>query len=245
MGRIFEVRKEAMKKTNLRKSKLYARYGKEIYMTAKQGGANPDSNLTLKHLIERAKKEEVPMDVIDRNIKKATSADATDFEPIRYEGFGPGGSAFLVDTLTDNVNRTVSEVRYCFTKASSKLGVKGSVEHLFNHVSMLEVADVSEDTLLETLLESNIEVTDIEPTDQGYLVVADGYDLDKIEALFREQNIQIVDSKSGWFADNTLTLTRETLEVFHTLLEMLNDLDDVQNVYHNVDESLLNDVKDD
>ncbi len=244
MGRIFEVRKEAMKKTNLRKSKLYARYGKEIYMTAKQGGANPESNLTLKHLIERAKKEEVPGDVIERNIKKATSADATDFEPIRYEGFGPGGSAFLVDTLTDNVNRTVSEVRHCFTKASSKLGVKGSVEHLFNHISMLEVRDVSEDDLLETLLESNVEVKDIEPTEQGFLVLADGYDLDKIEAIFREQNIVIDDSKSGWFAENMLTLDGEVLEAFNGLLDMLNELDDVQNVYHNVDESVLNDEKD-
>ncbi len=234
MGRKFEVRKESMQKSGLRKSKLYARYGKEIYMCAKQGGSNPESNLALKHLIERAKKEEVPVDIIDRNIKKADSADAQDYNPVRYEGFGPGGSAFLIDTLTDNVNRTVSEVRHCFTKIDAKLGVKGSVEHMFAHLSRLEVADAGEEALLEALLEANVEVTDIEPTNESYIVIADGYDLDRIETIFRNRGFEVVASESGWFAHNMVTLDEETLAVVHDLLTMLNDLDDVQAVYHNV-----------
>ena len=235
MGRKFEVRKESMQKSGLRKSKLYARYGKEIFMSAKQGGHNLDSNLALKHLIERAKKEEVPMDIIERNIKKAESSDASDYEPIRYEGFGPSGSAFLIDCLSDNVNRTVGEVRYCFTKIHSKMGVKGSVEHMFEHLSILEVDQVLEDDLLETLLNTDIDVHDITSLDQGFEIIADGYDLDTIEHAFREASFNIVSSKRGWFAKDMITLNQDDQETLETFLNMVNDIDDVQAVYHNVD----------
>lgn len=235
MGRKFEVRKESMQKSGLRKSKLYARYGKEIFMTAKQGGSNLDSNLALKHLIERAKKEEVPMDIINRNIKKAESSDASDYEPVRYEGFGPSGSAFLIDCLSDNVNRTVGEIRYCFTKIHSKLGVKGSVEHMFEHLSILEVNQTKEDDLLETLLNADIDVHDITPLNDGFEVIADGYDLDTIEHAFREASFNIARSKRGWFAKDKITLHETDYETFEMFLNMVNDIDDVQAVYHNVE----------
>ena len=145
MGRKFEVRKVAMAKTMLHKSRLYSRYGKEIYMSAKLGGANPDSNLGLKHLIDKAKKEQVPNDVIKRNIQKAEKGIGEDFTPIRYEGFGPNGVSFIVDALTDNVNRTVSEVKNCFTKTNGNMGVSGCVEHGFKHLSYINVEGMDEE----------------------------------------------------------------------------------------------------
>ena len=235
MGRIFEVRKEKMKKTELKKAKLYSRYGKEIFVSAKNGGTNLESNRELKHLIERAKKDDVPSDVIERNIKKAQGSDAIHYEPVRYEGFGPGGSAVIVDTLTENVNRTVGEVRYCFTKVNQKLGVNGSVEHMYNHLSKITVDSTDEETVLETLLGREIEPIDIWNDDNGVHIVSGGYELDAMESALRDASYGVIHSESGWYPQNTITLSGEDLEKFQKMLDMLNDLDDVQNVYHNVD----------
>ena len=117
MGRKFEVRKVAMAKTMLKKSKVYSRFGKEIYMVAKSGGANPDANLSLRALIDKAKRAQVPADVIKRNIQKAETGIGEDYVPIRYEGFGPDKIAVIVEALTDNKNRTASNVRSLFVKS--------------------------------------------------------------------------------------------------------------------------------
>ncbi|MFP4286602.1 MAG: YebC/PmpR family DNA-binding transcriptional regulator [Candidatus Izemoplasmataceae bacterium] len=235
MGRKFEVRKASMMKTGLMKSKLYSRFGKEIYVTARNGGANPESNLALKHLIERAKKQQVPMDIIKRNIDKAEGAGGEEYHAIRYEGFGPSGSSFIVDTLTDNVNRTVSEVRNCFTKIGSKMGVSGSVEHMYNHLSYITVSGVDSEALLELLLEADIEIQDLEETTDGVEITGKGYDLDKIETVLSDvSEAKVVSSESGWYPMETITLTGEDLEKYHKFMDMINDLDDVQNVYDNV-----------
>ena len=162
MGRKFEVRKVAMAKTMLKKSKVYSRFGKEIYMVAKSGGANPDANLSLRALIDKAKRAQVPADVIKRNIQKAETGIGEDYVPIRYEGFGPGGVGIIIDTLTDNVNRTVGEIRNCFTKVGSKMGVSGSVEHGYQHLSHISIKGMDEEEVLETLLMADIEILDIE-----------------------------------------------------------------------------------
>ncbi len=235
MGRIFEVRKAAMAKTQAKKTKLYSRYGKEIYVIAKQGGTNLDSNLALKHLIERAKKEEVPSDIIQRNIKKAEGSDDVVYDFQRYEGFGPGGAALLVDTLTDNVNRTVSEVRHAFTKHGSKLGVNGSVEHMYDHLAKFLVKSSDEDILLETLLENDIEIQDIVSHPDGYLIIAQGFDLDRIESILRDKHFDVLQSNAGWYPQTDVTLEGETLDTFEKMLDMLNEIEDVQDVYHNVE----------
>ncbi len=240
MGRIFEVRKEKMKKTELKKARVYSRYGKEIFIAAKNGGTNLESNRTLKHLIERAKKDDVPMDVIQRNIKKAEGDDSTHYEPVRYEGFGPGGSAVIVDTLTENVNRTVAEVRHCFTKVGSTLGVNGSVEHMYTHLSRLVVEADDAEAVLETLLEHDIEPNDISASENGVHIEGGGYLLDDMETALRESGYTIAYSTSGWFPHNSVELQGETLEQFEKMLGMLNDLDDVQSVYHNVENALHN-----
>ena len=160
MGRAFEVRKHAMAKTAAAKTKLYSRYGKEIYMSAK-GNPDPEINDELKRMIEKAKKDQIPNDVINRAIEKAKGGSGENYTSVRYEGFGPSNSLFIVECLTDNVNRTISEVRNCFTKSNSKLGVSGSVTHMFNEQAVFAIKDVSEDEILEIVIENDIDVLEI------------------------------------------------------------------------------------
>ncbi|MEC9484892.1 MAG: YebC/PmpR family DNA-binding transcriptional regulator [Candidatus Izemoplasma sp.] len=233
MGRKFNVRKEAMQKTMIKKSKVYSKYGKELYVCAKKGGTNPEANLELKHLIQRAKNDDVPVDVINRNIKKAEEGTGEDYEPIRYEGFGPGGTGIIVDTLTDNVNRTVAEVRACFTKADCKLGVNGSVEHAYNHLSYISVKGLDAETVLETLLMEDIDINDIEDSDGVIEVEADGYDLSRVQKALEDAGAEVVDSEKGWYPMDYIALQEADQETFDRLIDALNDLEDVQDVYHN------------
>ncbi len=235
MGRKYLVRKESMQKTHLKRSKLFARYGKAIYMRARQGGTNLESNDALKHLIERAKKDDVPNDIIERNLKKAEEKGAEEYEEVRYEGFGPGGSAFLIDALSDNVNRTVSDVRYCFTKVGSKLGVRGAVEHLYDHLSYITVEGSDEESVLETIIAHELDAHEIEATDEGVSIVADGKMQDKLEKALRSEGFVIGDSESGWYPKTRVRLNDEDYEAFETFMRLINDLDDIQAVYHNVE----------
>lgn len=132
MGRAHEVRKVAMAKTAAKKTKLYSRYGKEIYLAAKAGGPEPDGNLALRRLIEKAKKEQVPADVIKRAIDKVKSGVTEDYEEKVFEGYANGGATIIVKCLTDNINRTISQVRPAFTKSKAKLGNEGSVSYLYD-----------------------------------------------------------------------------------------------------------------
>lgn len=235
MGRKFEVRKESMAKTNLQKAKLYSRFGKEIYMAAKNGGTNPETNQALKKLMEKAKSEQVPTDVIKRNIDKATQSAGEDYLAVRYEGFGPEGTSVLVDAMTDNVNRTISEVRNCFTKTQSKLGVSGSVEHGYEHLSHVTVTGGPAEEILELLLTHDVEVIDIEE-DEDILITAEGYDLDAIlDVLKTAEHLTVTHKDQGWFALETKKLEGEALATFEKLLSMLDAVDDVSHVYHNVE----------
>ena len=237
MGRKFEVRKAAMAKTMIQKSKVYSRYGKEIYMLAKTGGTNPDANLSLKHLIDKAKKAQVPSDVIKRNIQKAEKGMGEDYTPYRYEGFGPGGSACIIDTLTDNVNRTVSEVRNCFTKVGAKMGVNGSVEHMYRHLSYISLKGAGEEEILDALLENDLEVFELDMEDGIVEIEANGFDLDKIEEVLTSMNddIEIVESENGWYPHEYMDISEDAKELFQKFIDMLNELEDVQEVYHNVE----------
>ncbi len=233
MGRKFEVRKAAMAKTQLHKSKLYSRFGKEIYVCAKKKGANPDANLELKRLIEKAKKANVPIDVINRNLKKAEQGTGEDYTPIRYEGFGPGGTGIIVDTLTDNVNRTVSEVRKCFSKVSCKLGVSGSVEHSYRHLSYISVKGLSEEEVLDVLLEHDLDIHEIDEEDGIVEVEANGFDEQKIISALESAGCEIVESESGWYPLDYIELDDEQTKQFNKFFDMLNEVEDVQQVYHN------------
>ena len=161
MGRAHEVRKVAMAKTAAKKAKLYSRYGKEIYLVAKAGGTEIDGNLALRKLVEKAKKEQVPADVIKRAIEKVKSGATENYDPIQFEGFGPGNSTIIVKCLTDNINRTISQVRPAFTKSKAKLGAEGSVAYLYDIESTVIFGGMSEEEALDALIMGEVDAKDI------------------------------------------------------------------------------------
>ncbi|CCV64956.1 conserved hypothetical protein [Alteracholeplasma palmae J233] len=234
MGRAFEVRKVAMAKTAAAKSKVYAKFGREIYMAAKSGTPDPESNANLKRIIEKAKKEQVSADVIKRAIDKAKGGSDENYNEVRYEGFGPGNSMFIVDCLTDNVNRTIAEVRNCFTKTGGKIGVSGSVLHQFEHASVFKVVG-TEDEILEVLLENDVNASDVEVEEDNVIIYGAPSDFYQIKTVLTNAKIEILEEELTWLPITTATLSEEDEnQKFERLVNMLDELDDVQNVYHNV-----------
>lgn len=238
MGRAYQNRKESMAKTSDAKAKVYSKYGREIYVCAKSGGTDPDGNLTLRGLIERAKKDQVPSHVIEKAITKAKGGGGEDFSPARYEGFGPGGCMVIVDCLTDNPNRTFGDVRQCFNKTKCKIGTVGTVGHMFDHNAILVFEGNDEEAALDVLMEADVDVLDIECENGKVTVFAPHTDYFKAkQALTEAMNITGFDVDSIQFvAQNTAPISGDDIAMFDKFLDLLNDLDDVQNVYHNVED---------
>lgn len=236
MGRSFENRKAAMAKTSNMKAKLYSRYGKEIYMLAKSGGTELDSNLSLKHLVDRAKKEQVPSHVIDKAIDKAKGGTGEDYQPTQYEGYGPSGTQFIVDCLTDNLNRTIGDVRNSFTKSKSKLGTPGSVIHSFDHLAVFTFCG-DEEAVLETLLMADVDVKDVEAEGDLITVYAPHTEYNKAKQSLLEEfgEIDFEEDHITYLPHQYTKVEDEDVELFEKLNLMLNDVDDVQNIYHNAE----------
>jgi YebC/PmpR family DNA-binding regulatory protein len=237
MGRAHEVRKVAMEKTAAAKSKLYAKYGKEIYMAAKSGSPDPDTNQVLKKIIEKAKREQVTADIIKRAIEKAVGGSDENYIEVRYEGFGPGTSMIIVECLTDNVNRTISTVRNAFTKTGGKLGVSGSTLHQFNHVAVFSVPEFTEDEMLETLVMNDLNFSELEVDDESATVIGEASDYNAIRTAITDAKpeIDFTTDELMWLPIMEATLDNdEDLGKFDRLIQMLDELDDVQNVYHNI-----------
>ncbi len=236
MGRAFEVRKASMAKTNAAKTKVYSRYGKEIYIAAKSGEANPEMNVELARIIEKAKTDQVPNDIIKRAIEKAKGGIDDHYDSLRYEGFGPGSSTLIVDCLTNNTNRTFSEVRNCFTKTDSKVGVNGSVSHAYDQVGVLTFKANDEDAVLEALLMADVDVVEVESQDDEISVISNPKDLYLAkEALEKTLEIESFETlEITMLAKEHQTLNDEDLVRFEKLLTMLDECEDVQNVYHNI-----------
>jgi YebC/PmpR family DNA-binding regulatory protein len=235
MGRAYQNRKESMAKTSDMKARVYSRYAREIYVSAKSGGVDPTGNLSLRGVIERAKRAQVPAHVIEKALDKAKGVGGEDFSTARYEGFGPGGSMVIVDCLTDNPNRTFGDVRQCFTKTKCKLGSPGSASHLFDHSAILVFAGDDEEAALEALLMADVDVADIECDDGKITVFAPNTEyykakqalLDVFEGLeFEVDDIQFVPQAS-------VVLGEEDQSVLENLVDMLDYLEDVQNIFHN------------
>lgn len=223
-------------KTGAAKAKVYSSYAKEIYQVAKQGGTDSNGNLTLRHLIEKAKKEQVPADVIKRAIDKVNSGVDESYTSVRYEGFASGGATVMVDCLTDNVNRSVSMVRNAFTKSNGKMGVSGCVSHMYEHLSVVIVKDMSEDEALEALLMGEVDAKEIEAEDGNVSIYGDPSDLYKIKEaiLTAKKEAEFIVDEVTYLPNEMVTLEGEDKENFDKLLSMLDDVEDVQKVYHNV-----------
>jgi YebC/PmpR family DNA-binding regulatory protein len=237
MGRNFENRKHAIFKTAAVKSKLYSRYGKQLYVIAKNGVADPEANPALRAMIERAKKDQVPAHVIEKAIQKARGAGGEDFVPARYEGFGPGGCMVIVDCLTDNNQRTIADVRNCFTKTGSKLGSTGSVALWFDERAVLSFKGDNEDQVLEALLEANVDVEEVESKDGHITVFAPPSEFDKAKnALLKAfPSLDFEVQEITLLPQSTKAISPDDVPTFEKLMAMLNDCDDVQNVHHNAE----------
>ncbi len=236
MGRAYQNRKESMAKTSDAKAKVYSKYGREIYVCAKAGGIDPDGNLALRGMIERAKKDQVPTHVIEKAINKAKGGGGEDFSPARYEGFGPGGCMVIVDCLTDNPNRTFGDVRQCFTKTKCKIGTPGSVSHMFDHSGIL-VFSGDEEAALEALMEADVDVTDIESEEGKVSVFIPHTEHFKAKQALLDTLGEIdFDVDEIQFLPKTSTpISGDDVAMFEKFMDMLNDLDDVQNVYHDAE----------
>lgn len=237
MGRAYQNRKESMAKTADAKTKVYSKYAREIYVTAKSGGVDPTGNLALRGLIERAKKDQVPAHVIDKAIDKAKGGGGEDFSVARYEGFGPGNCIVIVECLTDNPNRTISDVRNCFTKTKSKMGTPGSVSHMFDHCAILSFASDDEEGVLEALMMADVDVTDIENENGMITVFAANTDYGKAKQALADAygDIDFAVDEIQFLPQTSTTLEGDDVAMFDKFVDMLNDLDDVQNIYHNAE----------
>jgi len=238
MGRAYQNRKESMAKTSDQKARVYSKYGREIYVCAKAGGVDPEGNLALRTLIDKAKKDQVPTHVIDKAIDKAKGGGGEDFAPARYEGYGPGSCMAIIECLTDNPNRTFGDVRVCFTKTNSKIGTQGSVSHMFDHLAIFVFAGDDEEAILDALMEADVDVTDIESADGKISVFApdDQYGKTRQAIVDAVPDVDFdVDEIQFLPQAQTAITDEEDMAMFEKFIEMLNDLDDVQNVYHNVE----------
>ena len=238
MGRAHEVRAAAMAKTAAMKSKIYSRYGKEIYIAAKNGVADPEMNLSLRAKIKEAKANQVPADVIKRAIEKAKGGSNESYDNLRYEGIGPNGATIIVDCLTDNSNRTVAAMNSCFNKARCKLGVKGSVSFGYDNLGVLSFKYEDEDTMLDTLINADVDVNDIETEDGLMTVYVTPTDLHKaqeaIDALIPDCEYEVCAIQM--LPQEYVKLTDpHDIELWERLLRLLDEVDDVNEVFHNVE----------
>lgn len=235
-GRAYEVRKASIQKNGAAKAKLYSNYAKEIYLAAKKGTPDIESNVTLKRMVDKAKKEQVPSDIIKRAIDKAKGAGGEDYEVVTYEGFGPGASTLIIRTLTDNVNRTVGMVRAAFNKVHKSLGVNNSVSYNYDYLAMLSFPANNEEEIFNALLGSGIEPVDFENENGEIFISIEPQDHNKtkdvLESLY--PNIEYDIDEEGMYPKDKVTLEGEDLEIFQKLYNMLDDIDDVTDIYHNV-----------
>lgn len=236
MGRAYEVRKASIQKNGAVKAKLYSNYAKEIYLVAKKGVPELESNINLKHLVEKAKKEQVPMDIIKRAIDKAKGAGGEDYTEVIYEGFGPGASTFIIKTLTDNVNRTVGEIRAAFNKVHKSLGVTNSVSYNYDYLAIISFKSNEEEKIFEELLNAGIEIIDLESNDGEITITANPKDINKVKEELEKiiPGIEYTYDEVGMFAKEEVTLTGEDKEVYDKLYGLLDAIDDVSAIYTNV-----------
>lgn len=237
MGRAYEVRKASIQKTGAAKAKLYSNFAKEIYLAAK-GNPELDSNINLKRVVDKAKKQQVPADIINRAIDKAKGNNGDDYKEVIYEGFGPGASTLIIKTLTDNVNRTVAYVREAFNKVHKSLGITNSVSFNYDHLAVVSFKCDKEEEIFEALLNEGIEPTEFETIDGELTISVLPKDISRTKDILESiiPNIDYEIDEIGMYPKDVVTLNGEDKEIFDRLYNMLDEIDDVTEIYHNVKE---------
>lgn len=218
------------------RAKVFTKIGRELAVAVKQGGPDPNVNSKLKDIIAKAKQNNVPNDNIERMLKKAAGeSDTSNYEEIVYEGYGPSGVAVVVETLTDNRNRTAGEVRHYFDKAGGNMGTSGSVTFMFSRegVILVEKEDVDEDSLMDDALEAG--ASDFLTDDEDVFEIrTDANSVGKIRDILEEKGYTVVSSESAYIpATYTRLESEEDMMKMQRMLDMFDDNDDVQNVWHN------------
>ena len=224
------------KAQDAKRGKLFTRFIREITVAARMGGSDLDSNPRLRLAVDKGLSANMNKDTVERAIKRgAGEQDGDDYEEIRYEGYGPGGSAILVDCMTDNRNRTVAEVRHAFTKFNGNMGTSGSVAYMFTNLGVIQFAPgTDEDAVMEAALESGAE--DVLTADDGSIeVITTPEEFINVKEALIAAGLEPVEAETTMRAENRAALSDKQGETMLKLLDMLDELDDVQNVYSNAD----------
>lgn len=237
MGRAYEVRKASIQKTGAARGKIYSLYAKEIYQAAKNGGTEVTSNANLKRLIERAKKEQVPSDIIKRAIDKVNSGVDENYQQTTYEMFGPSGSTLVIDCLTDNLNRSISELRAVANKCHVKMGTQGSVTFNYDHLCIVGFKGLTEEETMDALIEKNADFVDMELDDDMIIVYGNPQNLYQIKDAITSKipNVEFDIDEISYIPKEKISLNDDNKVIFERILTLLDDVEDVQNVYHNVE----------
>lgn len=236
MGRKWNNIKEKKASKDANTSRIYAKFGREIYVAAKQGEPDPESNRALKLVLERAKTYSVPKAIIDRAIEKAKGGSEENYDELRYEGFGPNGSMVIVDALTNNVNRTASDVRAAFGKNGGNMGVSGSVSYMFDATAVFGLEEKTADEVLEILMEADVEVRDILEEDNQVIIYAEPEQFHTVQEALKNAGItEFTVAELTMLAQNDVELPEDAQAQFEKMIDALEDLEDVQQVYHNVE----------
>ncbi len=226
--------KRKKEKTDAQKAKIFTKVGRELAVAAKEGGADPSSNFKLRDAIAKAKANNVPNDNIERIIKKAMGADANEYEEITYEGYGPSGVAVIVETLTDNRNRTAGNIRHYFSKYGGNLGSTGCVSFMFKErgIIVIDSETADESALEEDAIESG--ALDMVSDGDCFIVYTDKEDYENVYDYLKNKNYSFISSEIGMVPDNYVTLSEEDSEKVNVLIDILDEDEDVQNVWHNL-----------
>jgi YebC/PmpR family DNA-binding regulatory protein len=235
MGRAFEFRKARKMKRWSAMAKTFTRIGKDIVMAVKEGGPNPETNARLRAVIQNAKAANMPKDNVTRAIKKASDKDTANYKEVLFEGYAPHGIAVLVETATDNNNRTVANVRAAFNKCDGNFGTSGSVVFLFDHTCNFRIAKKENLDLEELELELiDFEVEEIFEDEDGIHIYAPFEQFGNIQKYLEEHDLEILSSGFDRIPTTTKKLSEDEQKDVEKLLERLEEDDDVQNVYHNM-----------
>lgn len=226
--------KRKKEKTDAQKAKIFTKVGRELAVAAKEGGADPTSNFKLRDAIAKAKANNVPNDNIERIIKKALGGDGSEYEEITYEGYGPSGVAIIVETLTDNRNRTAGNIRHYFSKYGGNLGSTGCVSFMFKEkgIIVIDSDEINESTLEEDAIESG--ALDMVKDDDCFIIYTEKDDYEKVYNYLKNKEYKFISSEIGMVPDNYVILSQEDSDKVSVLLDILDEDEDVQNVWHNL-----------
>ncbi len=233
MGRVFEKRKHKIFARNAKLSKMYTKYGKEIAMAVKAGGGNPESNAKLKQVIQNAKGAQMPKDRIEAAIKRASEKDSSNYEEVVYEGYGPYGVAFVVETATDNPTRTVANVRMYFNRNGGSLGTSGSLSFIFTRMGLFQIKHDGRnlDELELDLIDFGAE--EINEADGIIFIYTNYEDFGKMQQGLEEKGLEVINAELQRIPNTTVELNEEQEAEIEALVEKFEEDDDVTNVFTN------------